>query len=272
MATARIVKSVALVALLLASAGLFGQACSRAYMQYEAAFIPGRELLDLALWVVGTASLLVVSGALVAALVRPFWAMAVGFAASSAAMLVVLGLTRWAGALAFVYLALSLMYAKSAVADMDNRIAFTVQSFRAGQDTLFLAAAILVAVCMGLGYREDSTRRGFLLPPAYKQTMMDTVLPVMGSLLPGGGGAGAEELARQGLERFWSEIEGRLRPYAEYVPIGFALFFFFVLETILRLISWVPPLVLNLLIRLFAVVGMTRVVTQTTEVRRLVLS
>lgn len=275
MSTSRIITTAALVAFLIASAGLFGEACNRAYRQYEALFVPGRELLGLALWVLGAAGVLVVAGGLVVALVRPFWIVAAGFAASSIALLFAMGVSLWAGGLAFVYLALSLVYARSTVTDLDNRITFTVQSLRVGQDTLLLAAAILVGVSIGLGYREDSTQRGFLLPPAYKQSMIEFVLPVMAPLFPGTGtaeGGGVTEVARQGLERFWSEVESRLQPHVQYVPVVLAILFFLLLETVLRLLSRVPTLVLSVVFASLRVLGVTRVLTDTVQVRRLALS
>lgn len=260
---------------LVGSAVLLAEACHRASQQYDLLFMPGRDLLSLAWWVFGAIGLLAVTSALHAALVRPFWVAGVGFAACSVAIGVVWGVLPLAIVLSLVYLLVAMLYARSVINGLDQRISFSIHPIREAQDLLVVGAVSLVSISMAAGYAVDSQRRGFLLPPAYKQTMAEVVLPALAAAVGDQGVNGlapGREAARQGFERIWLETEAKLRPYARYAPAAFGLLVFLMLETLVRLVSWVPPTLLQLIFPFFKLLRLTRVATDTREITRLVLA
>ncbi|MBI5956609.1 MAG: hypothetical protein HY871_06365, partial [Chloroflexi bacterium] len=224
-----IVKIAIFVAILVVANALLGVVCGRAYRQYEALFFPGPELLNLAIWAFGTMALVAVAAGLLVALVRPFWVIIVSFVLSALAMILAWEMSIVSVALGLVYVVLAIVYARSIVGELNNRLNFSVHPIGEGQGVLLLALVLLVSISFALGYREDAMRRGFIVPPAYKQTVMAMIFPRLQALIESRSElrpeekAVALEQARQGVEQFWAKIETMLQPYAQFIPVGLAL-------------------------------------------------
>ncbi len=278
MKLATIAKTGILVIILLVAGALLGVVCSRVYQQYQALFSPGSELLNLAIWVFGTTILVAIAAGLFVALVRPFWMIIVGFVLSALAMILAWEVSIGSLALGLVYVLLATVYGRSVVHELSNRLDFSVRSIKEGQGILLLALILLISISFALGYREDAMRRGFIVPPAYKQTVMEMITPRLQASIESRSELSPEEKTaaldevRHGVEEFWTRTERTLQPYAQFVPVGLALILIWVLETLLSLVSWVPLLVLSVIFPLLKLLGVTRVVTETREIRRLTLS
>lgn len=278
MRPATIAKTGIFVGTLIVAGALLGVVCDRVYKQYEALFSPGPELLNLAIWVVGTIILVAIVAGLFVALVRPFWMIIVGFVLSALAMILAWEVSIGSLALGLVYVLLATVYGRSVVHELSNRLDFSMRPVKEGQGILLFALILLISISFALGYREDAMRRGFIVPPAYKQTVMQMITPLVQTsiesrdeLRPEEKAAALEE-ARHRVEEFWTRIERTLQPYAQFVPVGLALILLGVLKTLLGLVSWVPLLVLSVIFPLLKLLGVTRVVTETREIRRLTLS
>lgn len=76
------------------------------------------------------------------------------------------------------------------------------------------------------------------------------------------------EQFEKALEEF---VEKAIRPYEQWIPVVFALGLFTPLVTITRLLSWIPILVLRVIFPFLTVLGVTKVVAETHEVKRLTL-
>ena len=273
-----VVKTIILVAVLVITNALLGVVCGRVYRQYEGLFSPGPELLNLAIWVFGTIALVAVAAGLLVALVRPLWVIIVAFALSALAMVLAWEISIVSLVLSLFYLALAMIYARSVVSELNNRLNFSVRPIAEGQGIFLFALILLVSVSFALGYREDAIRRGFIVPPAYKQTVMEIVLPRLragiesrSELKPEERAAALEE-AKQSIEKFWTESETMLQPYAQFIPVGLGLMLLWMLETVVGLVSWIPPLVLSGVFPLLKLLGVARVATEMREIKRLILS
>ncbi len=272
-----VIKTIILVVVLIVASALFGMVCRRVYQQYEVLFAPGQALLDLAIRVFGTIGLVVIAAAVVATLVRPPWAMFVAFALSALAMILLWEVSILTLALGFVYLALASIYARSVAAELDKRIEFSVRAIREAQGALLLALAMLIGVSFALGYRDDSAKRGFIIPPAYKQTMRAFAMPSVqveidkqGSLGPAEQAAALAQAQRE-FDNAITGLEMSLRPNTQLIPIVLALMLIWVLENLMGLIEWIPRLVLSGIFPLLERLGVTQVVTETREIKRLIL-
>ncbi|MBU1660662.1 MAG: hypothetical protein KKD28_04235 [Chloroflexi bacterium] len=62
-----------------------------------------------------------------------------------------------------------------------------------------------------------------------------------------------------------------MKPYEQYIPLAIAASFLFPLITITNLLAVIPILVLNAAFPLLTALGVTKVVTQTQEIERLVV-
>ena len=166
------VKASVIFAVFVAANFLLAVVCARVYSQYEILFSPGQELLYLALWVFGSIFLVVALAGVLAALVRPFWLIIAAFALSLLVLILVLetGLMLSA-ALGLGYLVLGILSSRSVIKEIDDGFEFSVGAIKQGQGLLVIAIMMLVALNFGLGYHDDAIARGFILPPALKETI-----------------------------------------------------------------------------------------------------
>jgi hypothetical protein len=68
------------------------------------------------------------------------------------------------------------------------------------------------------------------------------------------------------------EVRTRTQPYAPFIPATVALLLFLTLHTVVGLLaSLLMPLLLWIVFRLLTVLGITREITETREITRLVL-
>jgi len=278
-----------LVAILVAASVFLGLACARTYRQYSLLFRPGPELVGLAVWVLGSIVLVVAAAGLVVALVRPFRVIAGAFGLSAIALgLAVFLQTRdiVAGAPALIYAALAMLYARSAVGELNSRLRFSIGAIKRGRALLVRALIVFVCISFGLGYRTDATARGFIIPPVVTETIEQTVLPhieaqvgayVEASSSSRGAAlrrekASAVEAVSEQFSQVLAQFETALKACAGYVWVGVSLILFSVLSISQVLLSWVPTLVLSGVLLIFSKSGVARTVTETAEVKRLVLS
>jgi len=272
------VKTTILIAVLVITNALLGVVCGRVYRQYEALFSPGPELLNLAIWVFGTIALVVMAAGLLVALVRPFWVIIVAFVLSTLALILAWETSIVSVALGLVYLVLAIVYARSVITELNNRLNFSVRPIKEGQGTLLIALILLVSISFGLGYREDAIRRGFILPPKYKQIVegivssrLQTQIESQSEIRPEEKAAALEK-AEQEFEQSWVGMETMLQPYAQFIWLGLAFMVSGILNFLQSFVSWVPPLVLSGIFPLLKLLGVARIVTETREIKRLILS
>ncbi|MFH1484433.1 MAG: hypothetical protein ABIH46_00035 [Chloroflexota bacterium] len=270
-------KTAVLVAALVVASAVFGQVSGRVYREWEVVFSPGPELLDLAIWVLGTILLVATVAGLFVALVRPFRVIILGLALSGVAMVLMMGMGILSPALGLVYVILGIGYARSVVGELNERLHFSVRPLREEQGTLILALVLLISASFALGYREDAMSGDFIVPPAYKKAVMEMIVPhllfgIESQIGPGAGErATRQEEVKREMEGFWAEIEKMLQPYAEFVPVVLGLLALGAVKFVLGFLLWLPPLVLSVIFPLLKAAGVTQVVTETREMERLTL-
>ena len=273
MSTPVVIKTAILIVLLIVANAWFGLVSNQVYRDYEAVFSFGQPLFDLVVTLLGAIALVAIVNGLVAALVRPWWANAIGFGIAALAMMLVWGFRIEIIALGLIYFALTLLYARALVGELNNRINFSVRPIREEQGTLLFALVLLIGASAALGYRDDAAARGFVLPPAYKQAMRDMILPGLQAeiesernMTPAQKAAALKE-AQDGIDGMIGGLESALRSFAPIIPVILALMLIWALEGVLGFLAWIPPLILSGVFWLLNLLNVTHIVTENKPVQ-----
>lgn len=275
---ARVVKSIFLALLLIAASYFFGLWCGRFGQAYTFLFQPGRELLELAIWLLLAILLVVVTAGLVAALLRPLWVALVVFALSAAAMILGWEVGIWPGLLGLLYFALSLFYTRGVTKELDERLRFSVDPVSRGLSLLLLVLALMACGSLYLGYAAYIEEEGFTLPSAFKEMVTKmTIVPMREAIeartdIPPEAKVIALKEVEEGFEEMWmGPLEEMIKPYERLIPVVVAVSTFMTLQTVLSLLSWIPGLFLAIIFPTLQITGVTKVVRETREVERLAI-
>ena len=272
-----LVKITVFILMLIGAHVLFGITCNRVQSQYEALSPPGKTSLNLAIWVVGSILLSALIGGLVVALVRPFWIIALGFFLSSLAMLLAWGTNIYSALASLIYFLIAIRFSRTVVDEIKVRLNFSVNPIQQEQKLLLFGLALMIGAGFALGYQDAARRSGELIPPAYKQNIIDSITRTVQDRLEKQSGLGQVENAmalqgmQQGVEKLWAQADKLLEPYASYLPFVIGALLVWLLNTLLGFIAWLPPLLLSRIIPLLKAIGVTHEVVETKEARRLVL-
>lgn len=270
----------AFLAALLIGAGYFwGTVCERIAQAYElilsppeSILSPPKDLLDLLLQLLLALGAVAVAAGLAAALIRPVWVGIVAFALSGVAVLLGWQVTVGSGILVLVYLLAGSFYVIGVARELNERIRFSVRPVSEGQGILLMALALLVCGSLYFGYAEHIEREGFSIPDAYVEIIMGLVEKQIEARLPAEQRqemvAGFREELQRAIDEF---IQRTVKPYERFIPLALAASLFTPLVTITRLLGWVPGLVLSILFPLLTALRVTKVVSETREVKRLVI-
>jgi hypothetical protein len=260
-------------ALLIGAGYFFGAICRQIGQAYELVLAPSRELLFLLLWFLLALGAIMVSAGLVAALLQPMSVALIAFALSGLAMLVGWRLAVVSSILVLVYLVAASLYVVGVARELNERIRFSVHSLSAGQDMLLMALVLVACGSLYPGYAAQIEREGFSMPESYIEVFMEQMEKQIEARVP------AEERAEAVAEfraQFRHAVDGffeeTVKPYERFIPLGVAAGAFMSLATITRLLTWVPTAVLSLAFPLLTALGVTKVVSETQEVQRLVIS
>lgn len=274
----RIVKSIFFAILLIAAGYFFGIWCGRFGQAYTLLFQPGREILELGLWLLLAIVAVAVTAGLVAALLRPLWVAMAAFALSALAMVLGWQVAIGPALLGLLYFLLSLPYARGVTKELNERLRFSVEPVSRGLSLLFLVLTLAVCGSLYLGYAAHIEREGFTIPPAFKEMMTKMTIIPMREAIEARTDLTPQEKERalaemeEGFEEMWMRpLEEMIEPYERLIPVAVAIGIFMTLQTVLGLLSWIPGLILAMIFPFLKITGMTKVVRETREVERLVI-
>ena len=262
-----------LAALLVIAGFFFGVVCRQFGKAYGFLLAPSWDILELLLRILVAALSLTVCAGLVATLLRPLGVAWLAFALSAVAMLVGWEFSLISGILVLIYFLVGSIYASGVVRDMNRRITFSQSSARVGQGLLLAALALLASGSLYANYAVHVEREGFTVPRGYIEDLEQLVEGQVGGVVP-------ELLREQVLGSFRESfenilqgyIEDLLKPYEGYIAAIVSFGVLLTLLPIMQLLSWVPALVLSVILFLFRALGITRLVYVATEVQKLVLA
>ncbi|HEY63100.1 MAG TPA: hypothetical protein G4O02_00855 [Caldilineae bacterium] len=264
----------AFLAALLMGAGYFcGAVCKQIGRACELTLFPSKELLGLLLWFLLALGAIAVTAGLVAALLRPVWVGVIAFALSGLTMLLGWQVTVVSSVLVLMYFLAASFYAMRVARELNERIRFSVRPIGEGQDILLMALILVVCGSLYLGYTVYIEREGFSIPESYIEMFMEQMEKQIEGRIPQ---EERQEAVAKFREEFRRNIDGFLermvKPYERFIPLTIVASLFMPLVTITRLLAWVPSVILRLVFPLLTALGVTKVVFETREVQRLVIS
>ena len=262
-----------LAALLMGAGYLFGTVCRQVGQAYELILSPSRELLNLLLRLLLALGTVAVTAGLVTALLRPAWIGIIAFALSGLTMLLGWQISIASGVWVLVYLLAASLYTVDVARELDQRIRFSVRPISAGQGILLMALVLVACGSLYLGYAAHIEREGFSIPETYTEIFMEQRERQIEAQVPEEERQEAVAEFREEFQRSIDEfVERTVKPYERFIPLGLALTLFMPLVTITRLLAWVPTAVLEVVFPLLATLGVTKVVSETQEMQRVVIS
>lgn len=265
------VKATFFSVLLIGAGYYFGTICMQIDQVYKLILTPSMELLIQILWLLLSLSLVLVCAGLVAALIRPIWVGFIAFALSGLAVLFGWHISAITGILAFVYILAGVVYIRSVDGQLNQQIKFSVRPISQSQGILLTVLILVACGSLYLGYAEHIEREGFSIPESYIEILMELMEKQIVARVPIGGGEVVIQFREEFQKMIDSFIEGTVKPYERYIPLAIALGLFMPLVTITGLLTWVPALLLKVLFALITALGVTKIVTETREVQRLII-
>ncbi len=259
--------------ILLAGAGyFFGTIGKQINQSCQLILSPSIELLYLLLWLLAAIGAIVVAAGLVAALLRPLGIGILAFLLSGLAILLGWQVSLDTGVLTLVYVLAASFYANSVAKELNERIRFSVRPISEGRSMLMMALILVTCGGLYLGCSAHIEREGFEIPETYFNMFMEPMKEQILAQIPEEerlqAGAKFEEQFQGMMENFFEET---IKPYEQYIPLVITLGLFFPLQTITSLVSWLLPVVLSIIFSLLEALKVTRVVSETKEVQRLVV-
>ena len=265
-------KTAFLAGLLIGAGYYFGVICREITQAYDLILIPSRESLHIAVRFLLAIAAIVVAAGPVAALVRPVWVGMIAFALSGLTILLGWEVAVASGLLVLVYLLAASAYAMGVARELNERISFSVHAISHNQGILLMALVLVACGSLYLGSAADVEREGFSIPRPYLELFMEQMEKRIEAQVPEGE---RQQAVAKFREEFWRMVdefsERNLKPYERFIPVVIAMGLFFSLLTITRLLVSVPTALLGVIFPLLTSLGMTRVVTDTMDVQRLVL-
>lgn len=268
----KLVKSIIFSALLITASYFFGWICRYIGQAYVLLISPSWTLLNLLVWFLLATGAMAMSAGIVAVLLRPAWLGILIFAFSGLSMLTGWQVSSGGTILILFYIAASMIYYFSVVNDLGQRIKFSLQSVSGNQGTLIMALLIVACGSLYFSAKEYIGEQGFSIPEAYVQVLMEQVeKPILSQVPEDMQPQVRLQLRHEFRHRLNSIYEDKLRQYEHLVPLAVAVMIFMLLMPVLRLFSWIPVIVLKVLFALFTWTGITKIITDTAEVKKLVI-
>jgi len=260
------------IILLIGAGYFFGTICKQIGQSYDLILSTSKEFLILLLWLLLALFAVLVSSGLVVALLRPIWVGIIAFALSGLAMLIGWDVTIGSCILVLAYTLISTFYYINVKKELNQRIKFSVSPISKGQAILTIALILLACGSLYFGYSEYIKEEGFSIPEFYIEKLMEQMEKRVGEELPPLQRRSAIAKLREELNKIINNFTERIKSYEKFIPIAISLALFMPLVTITRLLSWVPAGILSIIFLLLKAMGITKIVSETKEVQRLIIS
>ncbi len=261
------------IILLIGTGYFFGTICKQIEKSYGLILTPSKELLILLFWFLGALFAVMISSGLVAALVKPIWVGIIAFALSGLAMLLGWKVSIINCILVIVYFLIAIFYTISIDKELNQRIKFSVRPISEGQALLSMVLILIVCGSLYFGYSAHIKEEGFSIPEFYIEKLQEQMEKRMiGEQLPVSQRQLAIAKFREEFQNLINDLTERIKSYEKFIPIAISLSLFMPLVTITRLLFWIPIGILSIIFPLLQAMGVTKVVSETKEVQRLVIS
>ncbi|MEA1959514.1 MAG: hypothetical protein U9N44_07675 [Chloroflexota bacterium] len=231
------------------------------------------EALHLVFWALGALTAVAVTAGFVAMLLRPFWVAALTYLVSALALFLTFELSLLSFVVALIYFLIGLIYLGGVRAEIANRVKFSVWNIRGSQTVLLVVLVALVCTSLYFGYSGHIDRQGFTIPEDAVDWVVDMAdQHLIDKIMPEGATAADREQALEEIRDFFAnDVQSDIEPYEAYIPMGLAAIAFSVLMMSTFVASWVPILILSLLLFILIRTKVVRKRARAVEVTQLSL-
>lgn len=266
-------KAALLTAGLIAAGYYFGTMCGRVQSAYVLLIPPSRPLLVVLVRLLLSIGMVAVAAGVVASLFRPIWIGFIAFALSAAAMLLGWGYSTPRALLAVAYALSGIAYCQMVHQELRRRVDYTVRVVAEGQALLLVALLAIAMAGFYLSYSRQVQSEGFSIPERYRNRIADEVSNRIASAVPEMFREAIRTAAHQQLQGLLSDQFGRtVKPVERYIPVVAAALLLLPLLAAAYVLTWVPIMVLWVVVLALRLLRVVKVTTETILVRRLVIS
>jgi hypothetical protein len=259
--------------LLIGASYFFGIVCEQSAQVFQLLLVPSNEILMFLIKFLLALGAMLVCAGLVAALIRPLWVASLAFGLSGLTIIFAWEVTVVSGTLTLLYFLISVIYTRNVIKRLDQQLEFSVRAISLSQKMLISVLILVVCGSIYLGASSYVKQEGFSIPEKYIEMIMKAMEPQIVSRTAEEGREVAilnfRKEFREIIDGFFDETVG---PYERFIPLGLSFSLFMTLVTITGLLSWIPTLILETFFSVLLKLGVVKVVTETLEVRRLVIN
>jgi hypothetical protein len=258
---------------LIVAGHVFGKVCEQFGQAYALLLSPSTDLLALIAKLLLALAAVTTTAGLVAVLVRPLWLGISVFAVSALALLLAWQLSPASILLVLIYALAGAAYVVAVDRELLQRVSFSLHVAVDAQGALRLALILVACGSLYLTCAPRIQEEGFAIPDEYLDPLASQMeKQVLASVPESQRTAAAREFRQQFQSMMDGLVERMLGRYERFLPALVVAGVFTSLVTIVSFLAWVPGLILKLVFALLATLGLTKVVTETREVRRLTLA
>ena len=134
--------------------------------------------------------------------------------------------------------------------------------------------ALLIVSCgsLYLGCLDQINRDGLIIPDTYIEIFMKPLKQqILGQMPEDQREKAAVEMEDQFQGMVDRTLEETIKPYERYIPLMIAGGVLLTLNTILSFLSWIPPILISIILQLFKEMKIISEISETKEVKRIVI-
>ncbi len=248
-------KTVVLVIILFGAHAVFGIACQGVETYFPMMIQSGVITLLLTAWVIGSFFILTIAAGLFTILVPRFRIVFYSFGLASLLMVLAWEF-NWVTVIAgMIYWIVVFIYSRAILHQKSNTLHLTRQVIEREQSILLSGLIFVMATSFSLGYVRDIYDTGSVFPTGMKEIVTGYALNSFSARLDEQGITDdyarrlSQYHAAQELDQFWIGLERTFAPVSALLPILAGLIVLFILNILLQLLAWIPPRVIEIILR-----------------------
>ena len=256
--TAKTVKILVLMILLVAASYFFGTLCHRVSGIGDGIFAFTAENLRLFIELLVSIGIMAITAGLVAVLLRPFWTCVVAFALSSLTIFLAWQFSTASTVAVVLYFLVGLWYCRGVCKGLEERIKFSSRAISENQTIILIILIVAITTSFYIGYSKQFDQQGFSTPSFVTEIAVRIENPEPGTK--------AEFIAE-----FDKQVKDLIEPYERFVPFAMSFFFFVALDFVVFILGWIPILLLRLILCILIHLQVIKVRSEMREVQRLTI-
>lgn len=267
------IKFIIVAGLHVLSGTYLGVICKEAQNTAPMLMNPTSELLTVGIKMLIAVGGVILTSGLVAIIIQPFYAQAAVFILHGAAVLLTWKEFSLIGLIfTIVYVLMGIRFTFSVQQRMKDRIRVSLQPVSESRMIVLIGLVLIICSSLYLGIKAEVDAHGFHLPEGL---LMAFIEPFKEGAMAGQSQEQREQAEAQFEEEFSKAMQQMqretLKPIEAYIPILIPVMLFFLLETVINLLSFIPMLLLDVIFRLLKMAHFVKIEKISGEIEKLSL-